>query len=103
MAHLFECFKDANSDGWLHTYKNGQAKTPAFLDDYAYLIEALIQLQMVSGDFHWLEKAGEITDYVNQHFIESSTGYYFYTHDAQTDVILRKKRCTMGPPLAGTR
>lgn len=103
MAHLFECFKDVNSDGWLHTYKNGQAKTPAFLDDYAYLIEALIQLQIVSGDFHWLEKAGEITDYVNDHFMESSTGFYFYTHDAQTDVILRKKKCTMGRPLAETR
>ena len=101
MAHLFECFKDANSDGWLHTYKNGQAKTPAFLDDYAYLIEALIQLQMVSGDFHWLEKAGEITDYVNQHFIESSTGYYFYTHDAQTDVILRKKEVYDGATPSG--
>jgi uncharacterized protein YyaL (SSP411 family) len=101
MGHLFECFKDANSDGWLHTYKNGHAKTPAFLDDYAYLIEALIQLQMVSGDFHWLEKAGEITDYVNDHFMESSTGFYFYTHDAQTDVILRKKEVYDGATPSG--
>jgi uncharacterized protein YyaL (SSP411 family) len=101
MMHLFECFKDSNGDGWLHTYKNGTAKTPAFLDDYAYLIEALIQLQTVSGDFHWLEKAGEITDYVNAHFIESSTGFYFYTHDAQTDVIIRKKEVYDGATPSG--
>jgi uncharacterized protein YyaL (SSP411 family) len=101
MAHLFECFKNSKGDGWFHTYKNGHAKTPAFLDDYAYLIEALILLQTVSGDFHWLEKAGEITDYVNDHFMESSTGFYFYTHDAQTDVILRKKEVYDGATPSG--
>jgi uncharacterized protein YyaL (SSP411 family) len=101
MLHMFECFKNSNDEGWLHTYKNGHAKTPAFLDDYAYLIEALIQLQMVSGDFQWLEKAGEITDYVNDHFMESDTGFYFYTHDAQTDVILRKKEVYDGATPSG--
>ena len=101
MAHLFERFKNSNEQGWFHTYKNGHAKTPAFLDDYAYLIEALIQLQMVSGDLHLLEKAGAITDYVNDHFMESETGFYFYTHDAQTDVILRKKEVYDGATPSG--
>jgi len=101
MAHLLKHFKDSNNDGWFHTYKNGIAKTPAFLDDYAYLIEALIQLQTVSGDFHWLEKAGEITEYVNDHFMEESTGFYFYTHDAQTDVIIRKKEVYDGATPSG--
>jgi uncharacterized protein YyaL (SSP411 family) len=101
MAHMFDCFQAADGDGWLHTYKNGIAKTPAFLDDYAYLIEALIQLQTVSGDFHWLEKAGIITAFVNAHFIESSTGFYFYTHDAQADVIVRKKEVYDGATPSG--
>jgi uncharacterized protein YyaL (SSP411 family) len=101
MAHLFKHFKNADSQGFFHTYKNGIAKTPAFLDDYAYLIEALIQLQTVSGDFHWLEKAGEITEYVNMHFIESETGFYFYTHDTQTDVIVRKKEVYDGATPSG--
>lgn len=101
MAHLMEHFKNTDSEGFFHTYKNGVAKTPAFLDDYAYLIEALIQLQTVSGDLHWLEKAGEITEYVNTHFLESSTGFYFYTHDAQTDVIIRKKEVYDGATPSG--
>ena len=38
-------FKNDNTaPGLLHTYKNGNAKYPAFLDDYAYLVAALIQL-----------------------------------------------------------
>jgi uncharacterized protein YyaL (SSP411 family) len=101
MAHLMDHFKDSGGDGWFHTYKNGIAKTPAFLDDYAYLIEALIQLQTISGDLHWLEKAGEITDYVNAHFMEQETGFYFYTHDAQTDLILRKKEVYDGATPSG--
>jgi len=101
MAHLFEHLKDSNNDGWFHTYKNGTAKMPAFLDDYAYLMEALIQLQIVSGNLHWLEKAGEIAEYVNAHFMEPETGFYFYTHDAQTDVILRKKEVYDGATPSG--
>jgi len=101
MAHLMNHFKNPNGDGWFHTYKNGIAKTHAFLDDYAYLIEALIQLQTVSGDFYWLEKAGEITGYVNDHFMEELTGFYFYTHDAQSDVILRKKEVYDGATPSG--
>ena len=31
-------------------YGSGKATIPAFLDDYAYLIEAYIQLQEVTGD-----------------------------------------------------
>ena len=101
MVHLMDHFQDSNGDGWFHTYKNGIAKTPAFLDDYAYLIEALIQLQTVSGELHWLEKAEAITAYVNDHFKESSTGFYFYTHDAQTDVIVRKKEVYDGATPSG--
>jgi len=101
MTHLMDHFKDSDGDGWFHTYKNGIAKTPAFLDDYAYLIEALIQLQTVSGELQWLEKAGEITDYVNAHFMEQETGFYFYTHDAQSDVILRKKEVYDGATPSG--
>src|SRR5204862_295352 len=31
--------EEAGSSGLLHTYKNGAAKYPAFLDDYAYMID----------------------------------------------------------------
>ena len=35
----------------------GKATIPAFLDDYAYLIEAYIQLQEVTGDSTYLISA----------------------------------------------
>lgn len=76
---------------WLHTYKSGQARFPAFLDDLAFLIEALIQLQEVTGETAYLEKARDLTQQVIDHFSEPDTGYFYYTHAGQTDVIIRKK------------
>ncbi|MBN8668982.1 MAG: thioredoxin domain-containing protein [Chitinophagales bacterium] len=76
---------------WLHTYKSGQARFPAFLDDLAFLIEALIQLQEVTGETDYLERARDLTQQVIEQFSEPDTGYFYYTHVGQTDVIIRKK------------
>jgi uncharacterized protein YyaL (SSP411 family) len=74
-----------------HSYKEGRATVPAFLDDYAYLIEAYIQLQEVTGDVSYLVRAKVLTDRVIEHFSEIKTGYFFYTHAEQDDVIVRKR------------
>lgn len=41
----------------LHTYKLGKAQIPGFLDDYAYLVQALINLQEITGRPELLEEA----------------------------------------------
>lgn len=74
-----------------HTWKNGQAKHPAFLDDYAFLADALLHLLEVTGDASWLVKATQVTEYAIQHFSEQDTGFFFYTREKQPDIIVRKK------------
>ncbi|MEJ0083623.1 MAG: hypothetical protein WDM78_22340 [Puia sp.] len=64
---------------------------PAFLDDYAFLIEAYIQLQEVTGEADFLIRARTLTEWVIKNFSEEDTGYFFYTHAAQNDVIVRKR------------
>lgn len=83
-----------------HTWK-GEARLPAFLDDYACLIAALIQLQEITGDTGYLDEAGEITRYVIPHFGEEDTGFFFYTHDAQDDLIVRKREVYDGATPSG--
>ena len=83
--------KDPTTNRWYHTYKNGLAKIPAFLDDYAYLIQAYIHLQEITGKSNYLLKARAITNFVIAHFTETSTGFFYYTPDFQHDIILRKK------------
>ncbi|MCS7275899.1 MAG: thioredoxin domain-containing protein [Dehalococcoidia bacterium] len=45
-------------DGQLmHTWKDGQAKVPAYLDDYACLVTGLLALHEATFDPNWLEEA----------------------------------------------
>ncbi|MEO6962004.1 MAG: thioredoxin domain-containing protein [Puia sp.] len=74
-----------------YNYKDNIASIPAFLDDYAYLIEAYIQLQEITGSAVYLEKAAGLMHWVIRYFSEEETGYFLYTHEKQDDVIVRKK------------
>jgi len=94
--------KFQQTDGsWKHTYKAGIAKQPAFLDDYAYLIQAMIHLQEITGDGAYLIKAKSITETLIQHFSEQTTGFFYFTHDEQRDVIVRKKEVYDGATPSG--
>lgn len=74
-----------------HTFKNGIAKYPAFLDDYALLIQAALQLQKIHSQSGYLLIAKDITDFVLSNFADEQSGFFFYTHKEQHDIVLRKK------------
>lgn len=76
--------------GFLHTYKNGEARYPAFLDDLAYLVQALIHLQEITGDAGYLKEAKRITELIIRDFSEENNFFYF-TANGQEDIIVRKK------------
>lgn len=86
---------------WHHTWKKGVATIPAFLDDLAYLIQASIQLQTITGDLTYLTSAKSITEYVIANFEELSSGFFFYTPAHQTDILLRKKEVYDGATPSG--
>ena len=73
-----------------HTYKNGKARHPAFLDDYAYLIQACIHLQEITGMQSYLFEAKKLTEFVITHFSDDKGGFFYFTHKEQEDVITRK-------------
>ncbi|TDX00092.1 thioredoxin domain-containing protein [Dinghuibacter silviterrae] len=88
-------------DGLGHVYKNGTVRYPAFLDDYAYLIQALLLLQEITADPVYLREAKDWTEYVVAHFSEPSSGFFFYTHAGQKDVLFRKKEIYDGATPSG--
>ena len=91
-----------NQEGsFSHTWKQGTAKFPAFLDDYAFLIQSLIHLQEITADTYYLYRAKEITEFVISHFSETETGFFFFTNANQSDVILRKKEIYDGAVPSG--
>ncbi len=82
---------DAQENYFYHTYTKGLTKTNAFLEDYASLIQAYIQLQIITGDISYLDKAKKWTEYVQAHFIDEEGLFFYYTANYQKDIILRKK------------
>ncbi len=83
-------FKGTGNNRMYHTYKNGKAKYPAFLDDYAYLIEGLIQLQEITANQVYLTKAKDLTEYVLHHFKDDDSPFFYYTPAGQKDILVRK-------------
>jgi uncharacterized protein len=101
MNFLLTHCKTNSGNGLHHTWKNDKAKFPAFLDDYAFLIQALIHLQEITADKKWLLIAKSFTEFVIGNFSESQTGFFFYTPLTQTDVIVRKKEVYDGATPSG--
>ena len=102
MKFILQKFRKNNSGAeFFHTYKNGIAKHPAFLDDYAYMIQACIQLQEITSDTDYLDLAEEITLFVTANFLDEETGYFFFTNKSQPDIILRKKEVYDGATPSG--
>lgn len=71
-------------------YKNGKASINAFLDDYAFTIEAFISLYQATFDEKWLKEAQQLADYTLTHFYNQSSGMYYYTSDIDPALIARK-------------
>jgi uncharacterized protein YyaL (SSP411 family) len=99
MEWILKAFADG--EGYKHTWKNGVAKYPAFLDDYAYLIRALIQLQEITGNQDYLYKARKITEFVISQFGDEQQLFFYYTIEGQNDVIVRKKEIYDGAVPSG--
>lgn len=91
--------KDGNK--WYHSWKENTPKYPAFLDDFAYLIQAYIHLHEVTGEISYLPQAKELLLYTIEEFDEEETGFFYYTGQSQKDVLLRKKEVYDGAVPSG--
>ena len=72
-------------------YKEGQASIAAFLDDYAFVVAAFINLYQATLDEIWLTKAHRLQEYALQHFYDKESPLFFYTSDEHPVLIARKK------------
>ena len=81
---------DAPSGTLLRRYCEGQAAVNGFLDDYAFLAQAMLDLYETDFDSRWLELALALTDRSRELFEDQENGAYFSTVKAD-DLVLRMK------------
>ena len=65
---------------WMHHWNKRLSDTHAFLDDYAFLIQAHIELNAVTGDPSYIDKASELTQLVVQGFSDEANNFFYFTH-----------------------
>lgn len=82
--------KMVKKDGGLfHNHKEGKSTINGYLEDYASVISAFIELYEVTFEEKWLLRAQELTDHCFQNFYDEQSGMFFFT-SKQDDIIIRR-------------
>jgi uncharacterized protein len=69
-----------SDDGTLqHVCYQGTINHSAFLDDYAYLIDALVTMYETTGKARWIGRATRLADQMLDRFEDKQAGGFFYT------------------------
>jgi hypothetical protein len=75
----------------LASFNDGRARFPAYLDDHAYLIDALLELLQATWNSRYLDFAIELADLLLEHFEDSARGGFFFTADDHEALMHRSK------------
>lgn len=82
--------KGDGKGGFFHTWKDGRAHVDAFLEDYAYLIAALLDFFEINHEQRWLDEAANLTELVFAQFFDEKTGFFYFTGSSSADLIARR-------------
>ncbi|TFG27609.1 thioredoxin domain-containing protein [Candidatus Thorarchaeota archaeon] len=74
-----------------HRYKDGDVAIGAFLDDYAYLIWALLEMYEATYKPQYLEQAQNLTKTVIEKFWDDKEGGFYFTSIDAEELLVRKK------------
>jgi hypothetical protein len=77
--------------GLLATYKDGRAHLAAYLDDYAFLIAAILDLAQADFRAEELEFAEQLAEVLIEHFEDRAQGGFFFTAGDHEKLIHRPK------------
>ncbi|HEV8607611.1 MAG TPA: thioredoxin domain-containing protein, partial [Tepidisphaeraceae bacterium] len=87
--------------GLWRTSREGVTKHFAFLDDYAFLAQAYLELKEASGDERWGKQAREIAAKMQERFGDKESGGFYFTAQGQDDLIVRQKVASDSPLPSG--
>ncbi len=71
----------------LRTYKDGESKLNAYLEDYANLIDGLLELYQTTFEAQWFIEARRLADRVLEHFTADDGGFFDTSDDHETLIV----------------
>jgi uncharacterized protein YyaL (SSP411 family) len=95
--------RDLRSDGrLLRSYNAGRAHLNAYLEDHAFLLEALLTLYEATFDPRWFAEARALADTILDRFADPERGGFFSTAVDHEQLIARRKDIDDHPIPAGS-
>jgi uncharacterized protein YyaL (SSP411 family) len=89
-------------DGALfRTSREGNPKYDGFIDDYAFLAQALLALHEATGEASWKQHAAGIAVVMLQKFVDDQFGGFYFTEKNAPDLIVRQKTAQDSPLSSG--
>jgi uncharacterized protein YyaL (SSP411 family) len=85
----------------LRTYKDGRAHLNAYLEDHAFMVEALLVLYEAGFDPRWFAAARELAETMIERFGDVEHGGFFTTSNDHETLIARRKEVGDHPIPAG--
>jgi uncharacterized protein YyaL (SSP411 family) len=85
----------------LHTYNDGRARIGAYLEDHAFLLEALIVLFEATCEERWFTEATALADTLIARFADPENGGFFSTAADGEQLIVRRKDLEDSPIPSG--
>jgi hypothetical protein len=87
--------------GLWRTSRDGVTKHSAFLDDYAFFAQALLELKHATEEEKWLKQAREIASQMQDRFFDRQGGGFYFTAKGAEDLIVRQKVASDSPLPSG--
>jgi uncharacterized protein len=86
----------------LRTWKQGQGRIRAYLEDHAFMLEALVTLYEATFEPRWYHEATAVADTIIEHFADSERGGFFSTADDHEPLPVRRKDLEDSPIPSGS-
>jgi uncharacterized protein len=87
---LLEQLRDEDGN-LLRTYKDGRAHLNAYLEDHAFLLEALLALYEATFEERWFTEARALADTMIERFGDPERGGFYSTSADHEELIVRRK------------
>lgn len=78
----------------LHTWRGGEAKLDAYLDDYAAVANSLVTLYESTGNERCIDEAVWLVDVLVEQYADPNGGGFFYTASDHEKLLTRTKELT---------
>ncbi|MBT3381047.1 MAG: thioredoxin domain-containing protein [Lentisphaerae bacterium] len=77
--------------GLLRIHRGGRSKLPAYLDDYAFMANALLDLYQATFNVRWLDASERLMGDMVERFWDEKGHGFFFTSENHADLLTREK------------